>query len=123
MKPGDKVSVSVTAEGLVPLFKIPAAADKGCGGLVTGVPSYTFKWSGDTDGLRVAFAGDADATLMVVGQDNKLVLCNDDATAGSFNPAIDIPNPADDTYLVFVGRLDPKKPVKGTLTVTETVKE
>jgi heat shock protein HslJ len=119
LKPGDKVTVDVTAEGEIPLFKIPAAQDKGCAGLVTGAPNYAFKWSGKTDNLHVAFEGDADSTLMVVGLGNKLVLCNDDAQPGNTNPAIDIPNPADDTYLVYVGRISPEKPVKGTLTVAE----
>ena len=120
--PGAKASVDVTAEGLLPLFKLPAAQEKGCAGLVTGVPSYAFKWSGKTENLRVAFDGDADSTLMVVGVGGKQVLCNDDAARGSFNPAIDIPSPADDTYLVYVGRINPEKPVTGTLTVAEAAK-
>ncbi len=119
LKPGAKVSVDVTAEGEVPLFKIPAAQEKGCAGLVTGAPSYAFKWNGKTENLRVSFEGDADSTLMVVGQGSKIVLCNDDAQPGNIHPAIDIPNPADDTYLVYVGRISPEKPVKGKLTVAE----
>jgi hypothetical protein len=117
--PGAKVSVDVTAEGIVPLFKIPAASDKGCAGLVTGAPSYAFVWSGAAKNLHIAFEGDADSTLMVVSPGNKLVLCNDDAQAGSIHPAIDIPEPAEGAYLVYVGRINPEKAVKGTLTVTE----
>jgi hypothetical protein len=119
LKPGADVTVEVTAEGIVPLFKIPAAADKGCAGLVTGAPSYAFNWSGAAKNLHLAFEGDADSTLMVVSPGNKLVVCNDDAKAGSIHPALDIADPADGTYLVYVGRVSPEKPVKGTLTVTE----
>jgi heat shock protein HslJ len=119
LKPGADVTVNVTAEGFVPLFKIPAAANQGCAGLVTGAPSYAFNWSGAAKNLHVAFEGDADSTLMVVSPGNKLVICNDDAQKGNVNPAIDIPEPAEGTYLVYVGRISPEKAVKGTLTVTE----
>jgi hypothetical protein len=119
LKPGADITVDVTAEGIIPLFKIPAAANNGCAGLVTGAPSYAFNWSGAAENLHVAFEGDGDSTLMVVNPEKKLVLCNDDAQAGSVNPAIDIKEPADGTYLVYVGRVSPEKPVKGTLTVAE----
>jgi hypothetical protein len=119
LKPGAAVTVDVTAEGIVPLFKIPAAANNGCAGLVTGAPAFTFNWSGAAKNLHFAFEGDGDSTLMVVSPGNKLVVCNDDAQAGNINPAIDLPEPADGTYLVYVGRISPEKPVKGTLTVTE----
>jgi hypothetical protein len=119
LKAGAEVAVDVTAEGIVPLFKIPAAANNGCAGLVTGAPSYAFNWSGSVKNLHIAFEGDGDSTLMVVNPDTKLVICNDDAQAGSIHPAVDIPGPADGTYLVYVGRVSPEKPVKGTLTVTE----
>ncbi len=119
LKPGDRQPLAVTAEGEAPLFRMPEAAGKGCAGLVASTPSYSFTWSGKTANLRIAFEGDADATLMVVGQNSRLVLCNDDAAANNLNPAIDIPDPAEDTYLVFVGRIDPNKAVNGTLTVAE----
>ncbi len=122
LKPETAASVAVTAEGEVPLFRIPPAAGQGCAGLVTGAPSYAFKWSGVTNAIRIAFEGDADSTLMVVGLDSKLVWCNDDAKPDSIHPAIDVPNPTDDTYLVYVGRINPEKPIKGTLTVVAAAK-
>ncbi len=115
--------ISVTAQGDIPLFRLPNAAGKGCAGLVTGAPSYAFKWSGKTDNLHIAFEGDGDGTLMVVGLGAKQVWCNDDASGDTLNPAIDIESPADDTYLVYVGRTSPKQPVTGKLTVTEAAKE
>jgi hypothetical protein len=60
---------------------------------------------------------------MVVGTGSKQVWCNDDAKAGSPNPAIDIATPADDMYLVYVGRVSPAKPVTGKLTIAEAAKE
>jgi hypothetical protein len=91
LEPGADVTVDVTVEGIIPLFKIPAAANNGCAGLVTGAPSYAFNWSGAAENLHIAFEGDGDSTLMVVNPDKKLVLCNDDAQAGSIHPASDIP--------------------------------
>ena len=119
LKPGGKQSVEVTVEGVIPLFRMPEAVGEGCAGVGAGAPNYSFTWSGKTDNLRITFEGDADATLMVVGQGSQLVLCSDDAAANTFNPAIDIPDPAEDTYLVYVGRIDPNRPVNGTLTVAE----
>ncbi len=124
LKPGARaVTVDVTADGEIPLFRIPAAADNGCAGLVTGAPSYAFKWSGEANNLHISFAGDGDSTLMVVGTGSKQVWCNDDAKDGTSNPAIDIPTPADDMYLVYVGRVSPAKPVTGKLTIVEAAKE
>jgi heat shock protein HslJ len=121
---GQTGQADVTADGILPLFKLPDAAENGCAGLVTGTPSYAFKWTGPTDkNLRIAFEGDGDATLMVVGLNNKSVFCNDDETAGKPNPAVVISDPADDTYLVYVGRVSPDKPVTGKLTVAESAKE
>ena len=117
------VAKELTAEGNIPLFRLPEAQEKGCGGLVTGLPLFAFKWTGQTENLRVSFAGDGDSTLMVIGGNKPAVLCNDDAKAGDPNPAIDIENPAEGTYLVYVGRINPEKPVKGTLTVAEAAKE
>jgi heat shock protein HslJ len=112
----------LTAEGNLPLFRLPEAQERGCGGLVTGLPLYAFKWSGKTENLRVSFAGDGDSTLMIIDMNNRTVLCNDDAAEGDPNPAIDIDDPAEGTYLVYVGRINPEQPVKGTLTVAEAPK-
>ena len=50
----------------------------------------------------------------------KTVACNDDAEAGAnLNPLVTLTNPAEGAYAVYVGRLDPTKPVKGTLTITD----
>jgi heat shock protein HslJ len=123
LKAGAKVSVDVTADGVLPLFRLPQAQSKGCGGLVTGAPNYAFKWSGPGTNLHIAVDAPADTTLMVIATNGKQVWCNDDAKPNSINPAVDIPNPAEDTYLVYVGRVSPEKTVNGKLTVVEAAKE
>ena len=118
LKPGVPLTVDVTAEGDVPLFQFPLT--KTCAGLVTAKPSFVFKIVGQPPQVNVFFEGDADSTLLVVGNDLKTVECNDDAAAGAnLNPLVTLANPAEGAYAVFVGRLDPTKPVKGKLTITD----
>ena len=110
-------STKVTAEGKIPLFMMPLK-NKSCAGLV-GNPDFVFNFAGQSKNLRVFFEGDSDATLLVLGPKD-MTACNDDAEKGvNSNPQVDIANPAEGTYAVFVGRLDPTKPVIGKLTVTD----
>ena len=110
-------STKVTAEGKIPLFMMPLK-NKSCAGLV-GNPDFVFNLAGQSKNLRVFFEGDRDATLLVLGPKD-MTACNDDAEKGvNANPQVDIANPAEGTYAVFVGRLDPTKPVIGKLTVTD----
>ncbi len=44
--PGANVTIDTTADGILPLFRLPEAADRGCAGLITGAPNYVFKWGG-----------------------------------------------------------------------------
>jgi hypothetical protein len=110
-------STKVTSEGKIPLFMMPLK-NKSCAGLV-GNPDFVFNLAGQSKNLRIFFEGDSDATLLVLGPKD-MMACNDDAEKGmNANPQVDIANPAEGTYAVFVGRLDPTKPVVGKLTVTD----
>ncbi len=120
LKPGASLKADVTSEGDIPLFQFPLT--KTCGGLVVAKPSFVFKVVGQLPQVNVYFDGDADASLLVVGNDLKTVECNDDAEPGAnINPLVTLTNPADGAYAVYVGRLDPSKPVKGTLTISAAV--
>jgi hypothetical protein len=115
---GEPITAEVTSEGKVPVFALPIKT-RGCAGLVGAQPDYTFDWAGQSKDLRIFFESELDSTLLVVGP-NGLVACSDDRTAGeNFNPLVDLPNPAEGSYAVYVGRLNPAQPVKGTLTITE----
>lgn len=112
------VTATVTAEGTFPAFTVAALKDLGCAGLLPATPSFVFRWSGQADVLRVFFEGDADSTLVVLGAKGNVLACNDDALAGeTIHPLVDIENPPEGLYGVFVGRLDPAAPVTGRLTV------
>jgi hypothetical protein len=118
LKPGVPLTAQVTAEGDIPLFQFPVT--KTCAGLVSAKPSFVFKVAGQPKQVSVFFEGDADATLLVLGNGGKVVECNDDAqAAANTNPLVTLSNPADGAYAVFVGRLNPAQPVKGQLTVTD----
>ena len=111
--------VEIVTEGTVPLFQLPLE-DRSCAGLVTGVPNYVFKWSGETEVLGVFFESDLDSTLLVLGPGG-LVKCSDDAeAAANLNPVVALPDPADGVYAVYVGRLNPEVPVSGVLTITDS---
>jgi hypothetical protein len=115
---GELATAEVTSEGKVPIFALPIKT-KGCAGLVSAQPDYVFDWSGETKNLRVFFESELDSSLLVLGP-NGLVACSDDYQAGAnINPLVDLPNPAEGSYSVYVGRLNPAQPVEGTLTITE----
>ena len=110
-------STQITAEGKIPLFAMPLK-NKSCAGLV-GNPDFVFNLAGQSKDLRIFLESNSDATLLVLGPKDA-VWCNDDVEQDTnANPFVDITNPAEGTYAIFVGRLDPTKPVSGKLTVTE----
>ena len=120
LKPGGgPLTKDVTANGELPAPEM-ATGDTLCGGLVSLVPNLAFDWSGEAKALGVMFEGDGDATLLVRTPDGGFA-CADDANGfGNVNPLVVIGKPAAGQYLVWVGRVDPSKPVTGKLTVAST---
>lgn len=120
LKPGGgPLTKEVTASGMLPVPEL-STGDTLCGGLVTIAPDYAFDWSGEAKALGVMFEGDGDATLLVRNPDGSFT-CADDANGFSnVNPLVAIGKPAAGVYLVWVGRVDPSKPVTGKLTIAST---
>lgn len=114
------ITATLVVTGETPVFTILNEDDNGtvCSGLVSGAaPEFIFRYNGASDTLRVLFEGDADTSLVLVGEET--VVCSDDSAQGTNgNPVIDIPNPSG-LYGVWVGRFDPTTPVTGTLTIAE----
>lgn len=114
---GQPVSVSLTLSGTIPLFEM-GLPDPVCNGLVSGVPDFVFDWTGEGEPFTLFFEGDSDATLLVLSGDGELLACGDDAEAGvNLNPQVTVSDAKPGLYGVWVGRLDPAKPVLGRLTV------
>lgn len=110
---------SMAANGTAPAFEVDFG-DALCNGFLSATPDYVFDWSGQADSLRFWFEGDGDATLLVVGPDQQ-PLCNDDALAGeNVNPLIEIADPLEGQYSVYVGRVQLDNPVTGDLVITDS---
>jgi hypothetical protein len=114
----EPLSASLTVSGTIPLFELDLP-DPACNGLVSGVPDFVFNWTGDGEAFSVFFEGDGDSTLLVLSEDTELLACGDDAEFDvNINPLVTVADAKPGLYGVWVGRLDPTKPVLGTLTVT-----
>jgi len=114
----EPVNASLTVSGTIPLFQL-GLPNPVCNGLVSGVPDFVFDWTGDGDQFTVFFEGDSDATLLVLSEDGQLLACGDDAEDEvNINPLVTVTGAKPGLYGVWVGRLDPSRPVIGTLTIT-----
>jgi hypothetical protein len=120
LKPGGgPLTKEVTASGDLPVPEL-STGDALCGGLVTLVPDFAFDWSGEAKALGVMFEGDGDATLVVRTPSGDFACADDTNGFANVNPLVVISNPPEGQYLVWVGRVDPSKPVTGKLTVAST---
>jgi hypothetical protein len=114
----EPVNASLTVSGTIPLFQL-GLPNPVCNGLVSGVPDFVFDFTGDGDQFTVFLEGDSDATLLVLSEDGELLACGDDAEDEvNINPVVAVTGAKPGLYGVWVGRLDPSRPVIGTLTIT-----
>lgn len=114
----EPITASLTVSGTIPLFQL-GLPNPTCNGLVSGVPDFVFDWAGDDDQFTVFLEGDSDATLLVLSEDAELLACSDDAEVGvNINPSVTVAEAKPGLYGVWIGRLDPARPVAGTLTIT-----
>jgi hypothetical protein len=116
---GGPLTAQVSATGNLPAPEV-ATGGAYCGGLITVAPSYAFEWSGQAKALGMMFEGDSDATLIVRTPDGTFICGDDAAGSANLNPLVSVKDPAAGTYLVWVGRVDPAKPLSGKLTVAST---
>ena len=115
---GKAVTKDFTATGELPAVELQTG-DTLCGGLVHVAPDYAFDWSGDAKSLNLLAEADGDTTLLVRTPDGSFRCADDADGTRNLNPLLAIANPAAGRYLVWVGRVDPSKPVTGKLTLTE----
>jgi len=97
----DPFIVSVTATGTVDASTVA----EGCLGFIPDVPDVVLNWSGTGELLRIFFYSLGDATLTIVTPDDD-VLCNDDVNATLLDPMVDIENPAEGRYAIYVGHFE-----------------
>jgi hypothetical protein len=116
---GKAVTRDFTATGELPAVELQTG-DTLCGGLVNVMPDYAFDWSGDAKSLNLLVEANGDTTLLVRAPDGSFLCADDTDSSNNLNPLLAIAKPAAGRYLVWVGRVDPSKPVTGKLTLTET---
>ena len=91
-----------------------------CLGYATPQPDYKIRFTGDSEGLRVFFYStqeEGDTTLVINLPDGSW-LCNDDSSG--FNPLIDILDPMEGQYDIWVGSYSPNENIPGYLVITES---
>lgn len=89
----------------------------GCQGFIHREPVVTVNWTGTTDFVEAFFVSDHDPTLVVATPDGQ-VLCNDNANPHLLDPVIEIPNPVEGTYRIWVGSADAGQLIPGVLVLT-----
>jgi hypothetical protein len=110
--------VSGAAEGSqVDVSLLNPDGEFNCRGYATISPDFSINWTGGGDLLRIFFAAEGDATLIVRTPDGSFV-CNDDFDG--LDPLVDIASPAAGEYDVWVGTYFQGENSAGTLYITES---
>jgi S1-C subfamily serine protease len=91
----------------------------GCTGYAAVAPDYRLNWSGDSDELRVFYAAadGSDTTLLINLPDGEWV-CDDDSDSG-LDPLIEIQDPLEGQYDIWVASYSAGDFIDGTLHITE----
>ena len=91
----------------------------GCTGYATAAPDYRLFWSGDATNVRFFFVpdDDGDDTTLIVNDGQGNWHCNDDYSA--WNPLVEVSNPAQGQFDIWVGSYSSDEQIAGTLYITE----
>ena len=87
-----------------------------CAGFVTTAPDFNIERAGQSNVLRIFFAGDGDTTLIVRDPASNFT-CNDDFDAA--DPLVEFSNPMEGTYNIWVGSYTQGDFVPGYLMFSE----
>ena len=90
-----------------------------CIGLATTQPDVRLNWSGSAELLRIFFAAESanGDTALLVNDPQGNWTCNDDSARGNLNPVVDLANPIEGQYDIWIA--SGGDDVNGTLGVTE----
>lgn len=109
----DPYTVGVTSGGSVDVSYLGGS----CRGYATSNPDFRVQWSGSSSRLRFYFQSGGDTTLVVRAPGGSWY-CNDDG-AGGVNPLINVNNPPEGNYNIWVASYSSDQYHSGTLYVTE----
>lgn len=115
---GETLERPVNAEGITQAVDLTGGSPP-CPGWVNTFPDYIFDVQADLSNLRLDFVSAELSTLMVVTPEGKDIFCTGvNAPEISLTPSIDIPQPVQGRYMVYVGRGNLSGATLGRLTVT-----
>jgi hypothetical protein len=89
----------------------------GCVGYVNNDPTVTLDWEGETEFVETFFYSDHDPVLIVQTPSGEF-LCNDDANDVLLDPVVEIANPPQGRYNIWVGSFDRDQLLPGLLVIT-----
>ncbi|MEZ4834599.1 MAG: hypothetical protein R2873_21855 [Caldilineaceae bacterium] len=88
-----------------------------CVGFVTELPTVTLNWTGESDFVEAFFYSDHDPVLVVETPSGEF-LCNDDANEAILDPVVQIDDPEQGRYNIWVGSYDEGQLLPGLLVLT-----
>ncbi|MEZ4584327.1 MAG: hypothetical protein R3A10_22305 [Caldilineaceae bacterium] len=111
--PLDPFLVSVNGGGSVDASQF----GEGCTGFVNEAPTVSLNWEGETDFVEAFFYSASDP-VMVVQTPAGDYLCSDDANEMLLDPVIEMAQPANGRYNIWVGSYTPEQLIPGLLVLT-----
>lgn len=111
--PLDPFLVSVNGGGDVDA----SAFGAGCTGFVNDAPTVSLDWEGEADFVEAFFYSHSDPVLVVQTPDGEY-LCSDDANDLLLDPVIELANPANGRYNIWVGSYTADQLIPGLLVIT-----
>ena len=111
----DPHEVSVVAGGSLQASNMGLGA--GCTGFVTRKPDFILNYSDAANFLRFYATSPGDTTLVINDAAGNWH-CNDDSHGGT-NPTVDIRNPPNGQYDIWIGTYEANSNVRGKLYITE----
>lgn len=118
--PGDTLERPLNLVGITQAVDLTGGSPA-CPGYVDTTPDYVFDLKTDLAVLKIGFVGNDLGTVMVVTPEGKEILCtglDSDAPEMTLTPSLEIPQPAQGRYMVYVGRGNLSGANTGKLTVT-----
>lgn len=111
--PLDPLVVSLNGGGNIPA----SVYGDLCSGFIAENPTVTLNWAGETDFVEAFFYSDHDPVLVVETPTGDY-LCNDDANDLLLDPVLQLDNPEQGRYNIWVGSYAPNQLLPGLLVLT-----
>ena len=109
----DPFFVSVEGGGMIDASTL----GEGCTGFVNEAPAVTVDWEGEADFVEAFYLSDHDP-VMVIETPGGEFLCADDANEVLLDPVIEITDPEQGVYNIWIGTFDEGQRFPGVLVIT-----